>query len=88
MWKTTNSVGGPFFLSKGDHGSNLQIFTSTFFNKQPVYEQLALGCQTAKQLLGINLASISNNKNFRLLKSGVFPLQIKVEPTIHQNSNV
>ena len=75
MWKTTNSLGGPFFLSKGDHGSNIQIFTSTFFNKQPVYEQLARGCQTAKQLSGLNLFSIGNNKNCRLLKSGVFPLQ-------------
>ena len=75
-------------MSKGDHGSNIQIFTSTFFNKQPVYEQLALGYQTAKQLSGLNLFSISNNKNWRLLKRGVFPLQIKVEPTIHQNSTV
>ena len=73
-------------MSKGDHGSNIQIFTSTFFNKQPVYEQLALGCQAAKQLSGLNLFSIGNNQNCRLLKRGVFPLQIKVEPTIHQNN--
>ena len=45
-----------------------------FFYKQPVFKQLALGWQIAKQLSGLNPFSLSNNKNYRLKKSGVFPL--------------
>ena len=45
-----------------------------FFYKQPVYEQLALGWKIAKQLSGINPLLLSNNKNYRLKKSGVFSL--------------
>ena len=44
-----------------------------FFYKQPVYKQLALGWQIAKQLSGIHPLSLTNNKNCRLKKSGVFP---------------
>ena len=33
-----------------------------FFYNQPVYKQLALGWQIAKQLLGLNPISINNNK--------------------------
>ena len=44
------------------------------FYKQSVYKQLALGWQNAKQLSGLNLFSLSSNKNYRLKKSGVFPL--------------
>ena len=43
-----------------------------FFYKQPAYKQLALGWQIAKQLSALNLFSLSNNKNYRLKKSGVF----------------
>ena len=60
-----------------------------FFNKQPGYKQLALKWQIAKQLSGINSLSVSNNKNYRLKKSRVFPLCNKhktaFRPTIHQN---
>ena len=45
-----------------------------FFYKQPVYEQLALGWQAAKQLSGLKPFSLSNNKNYRLTKSRIFPL--------------
>ena len=45
-----------------------------FLYKQPVYKQLALGWQTDKQLSGLNPLSLSNNKNCRLKKKGVFPL--------------
>ena len=48
---------------------------TTFFYKQPVYRQLALGWETAKQLSGLSLLSLSNNKNY-IKKSGVFPLQL------------
>ena len=34
--------------------------------------QLTLGCQIAKQLLG--QLSLANNKNYRLNKSGAFPM--------------
>ena len=46
-----------------------------FFYKQPVYKQLALTWQIAKQLSGLNLLSLTNNKNYSLKKNGVFPLQ-------------
>ena len=45
-----------------------------FFYKQSVYKQLALGWQIAKQLSEITPFSLSNSKNYRLTKSGVFPL--------------
>ena len=45
------------------------------FYKEPVYKQLALAWQIAKQLSGLNPFSLSNNKNYRLKKNGVFPLQ-------------
>ena len=34
--------------------------------KQPVYKQLSLAWQIAKQLSGLNLLSLSNNKNYSL----------------------
>ena len=34
------------------------------FYKQPVYKQLALTWQIAKQLSGLNPLSLSNNKNY------------------------
>ena len=48
--------------------------TLSFFYKQPVYKQLALGLQIDKQFLRINPLSIYNNKNYKLNKSGFFPL--------------
>ena len=44
------------------------------FYKQPVYKQIALEWQIAKQLSRLNAFSLSNNKNYRLKKSGVFSL--------------
>ena len=49
-------------------------YTYSFY-KQPVFKQIALGWQIAKQHSGFNPFSLSNNKNYRLKKSGVFPLQ-------------
>ena len=37
--------------------------SALLFYKQPVFKQLALGWQIAKQLLGLNPFSLSNNKN-------------------------
>ena len=48
--------------------------TLSFFYKQPVSKQLALGWQIAKQLSGLNFLSLSNNENYKLKKSGVFTL--------------
>ena len=59
-----------------------------FFNKQAVYKQLVLGWQIAKQLSGLNLRLLSNNKNYRSKKSGFFlcnKREIAVKETIHQN---
>ena len=61
------------------------------FYKQPVYKQLALAWQIAKQLSGLNPLSLSNNKNYSLKKSGFFLCKnrkIAVKPTVHQNSAV
>ena len=44
------------------------------FYKQPVHTQLALGWQIAKQLSVLNSLSLRNNKNYRSMESGVFPL--------------
>ena len=64
-----------------------------FFYKQPVYKPLAFGWQITKQLLWLNLLSLSNEKKSRFKKSQVeFSLrnkgEIAVKPTIHQNSAV
>ena len=45
-----------------------------FLYKQPVYKQLILGRQSAKQLSGLKPLSLSFNKNHRLKESRVFPL--------------
>ena len=42
------------------------------FYKQPVYKQAALEWQIAKQLSGLNLLSLSNNKTYRLVLLGKF----------------
>ena len=41
------------------------------FNKQPVYEQLALAWQIAKQLSGLKPLSLTNNKNYSLMVTSV-----------------
>ena len=41
-------------------------------------QQLALRWQIAKKLSGLNPFLLSNNKNYRLKKNGVFPLSYKV----------
>ena len=48
--------------------------TLSFFNKKPVYKELALGWKIAKQLSGFIPLSLSNNKNYRLKKNGYFAL--------------
>ena len=44
------------------------------FHKQPVYKQLAFRRQIAKQRSRLNSLSSSNNKSYRLKKSGFFSL--------------
>ena len=41
------------------------------FYKQPVYNQLTLAWQIAKQLSGLNPLSLSNNKNYSLKVTSV-----------------
>ena len=50
-------------------GSVYDCITLIFLYKRPVYKQLALGWQIAKQLSGLIPLSLSNNKNYRLKKS-------------------
>ena len=45
-----------------------------FFYKQLVYKQPTLRWQIVRQLSGLNPFLLSNNKNYKLKKSGVFPL--------------
>ena len=52
----------------------MQRSTLIFFLKQPVFKQLALGWQIAKQLSGRNPISLSNYKNYTVKKRGVFHL--------------
>ena len=49
---------------------HLVFFISNQFNKQ-----IALAWRIAKEPSGLNLLTLSNNKNYRLKKNGVFPLQ-------------
>ena len=66
-------------------------YTLFSFYKQPVYRQLALGWQIAKQLSGFNTLSLSNYKNCRLREVELFRFnkrKIAVKPTINQNSAV
>ena len=57
--------------------ANTQV-TLSFFYRQPVYKQLAIGGQIAKQLSGLNSLSLSNNKDYRLKKNQSFPFGIDV----------
>ena len=70
--------------------SNEALISYTwFFYKQPIFKQLALAWQIAKQLSGLNPFSLSNNKNYILKKNVIAFLdkrKIAVKPTIHQNS--
>ena len=54
------------------HGHLMKLH---FVCKQPVYKQLVLGWQIAKQLSELNPLSLSNNKNYELKESGIFPLK-------------
>ena len=49
------------------------VFPSGLWEKATVYKQLGLRWQIAKQLSGFGTLSLSNNKNYRLRKSEVFP---------------
>ena len=58
---------------------------------KPVYKKLTLGWQIAKQLSGFNRLSVSNNKDYRLKKSGGFfcnKFKMAIKSAIHQNSAV
>ena len=56
------------------------------FYKQPIYKQLTLGWQIAKQLSGLNPLLLSNNKNYKLKFFLCNKHKTAVKPTIHQNS--
>ena len=64
----------------------LQIYVNTLiFYKQPVSKQLALRWQIVNQLARLNPLSLSNNKNYRLKKTGNKHKKA-VKLTIHQNA--
>ena len=56
------------------------------FYKHPIYKQLTLGWQIAKQLSGLNPLLLSNNKNYKLKFFLCNKRKTAVKPTIHQNS--
>ena len=70
----------------------LQLFSSiivAFFYKATGYKEAALWLQYAKQLSGLSLFLLSNNKSYRLRKVQFFvcsKCKTTVKPTIHQNS--
>ena len=70
---------------------SIDLIHLVFFYKQLVCKQLALAWQIVKQFSGLNPLSLSNNKNYRLNKNGVFLCnkhRIAVKPTLLQNSAV
>ena len=52
--------------------------TLSFF-KQPAYKQVALGWQIAKQLLGLNHLSLSNNKKLKIKETWSFSFVTNVK---------
>ena len=52
--------------------------TLTFFYKQPVYKELALDQQIAKQVSGLNHFSLSNNKKKQIKEKWSFSFVINV----------
>ena len=52
------------------------VIFSYYFYKQPVYKQLVLGWQIAKQVSGINPFWLSNNEICRLKKKWSFSFVI------------
>ena len=56
----------------------LICYTWSFY-KQPVYKQLALAWQIAKQLSGLNPLSLSNSKNYSFKKNRVFSFAVNVK---------
>ena len=55
-----------------------------FIYKQPAYKQLALGWQITKQLSGLNLFSLSNNKNYRLKEKWGFSFVINIKQLLNR----
>ena len=53
----------------------IDLLDLAFVIRKAVYKQLALAWKIAKQLSGLNVLSLSNNKNCRLKRNRVFPLQ-------------
>ena len=60
------------YFRKKFHHRHLAVHC--LFYKQPVYKQLAFEWQIAKPLSGLNPVLLSNNENYRLRESEVFPL--------------
>ena len=78
-----------FGVSRSAH--SIGFLKCISFYKQLVHKQLALGCQTGKQLSCLSIFLVRNNKNYRLKKSKVFlcnKSKIAVKPTIQQNLTV
>ena len=55
------------------NGFFIKWFTTVSFYKQLAYKQLTLEWQITKYVSGFRSLSVSNNKNYRLTKIGVFP---------------
>ena len=59
-------------------GIDLVHLVFFIFYIAPVYKQVALAWKIAKQLSGLNLLSLSNNKNYRLKRNSfLFAINIK-----------
>ena len=67
------------------HRLKINFVITLFYISNRVFKQLAFGWQIATQLSGFNPLLLSNNKNYRLRKSRVFPFnsfEHKIEKTL------
>ena len=89
QWKILVNAFILFKVDDTDLGKEYK-WTLNFY-KQPVYKQLALGWQIAKQLSGLTPYLLSNNEICRLKKVKFFfcnKRKMAVKVTIQQNSAI
>ena len=79
----------PLYNLSFSYRTDIVVNYTYFFYKQPVYKQLVVEWQIAKQLSGLNLLSPSANKNYIQRKEEFFfynKRKILVKMTMYQDS--
>ena len=85
----TKNFFTPLYNLSFSYRTDIVVNYTYFFYKQPVYKQLVVEWQIAKQLSGLNLLSPSANKNYIQRKEEFFfynKLKIVVKMTMYQDS--